>query len=52
MSIKISLKFIHEGPNNNIPALVQRMAWRMIGIISMISVLEICSMNDLSIIHR
>ena len=27
ISIKISLKFVHKGPNNNIPALVQRMAW-------------------------
>ena len=26
--IKISLKFVPKGPINNIPALVQRMAWR------------------------
>ena len=26
--IKISMKFIPEGPINNIPALVQVMAWR------------------------
>ena len=28
ISIKISLKFVHKGPINNIPALVQIMAWR------------------------
>ena len=28
ISIKISLKFVHTGPINNIPALVQIMAWR------------------------
>ena len=27
-SIKISLKFVPKGPINNIPALVQIMAWR------------------------
>ena len=31
ISIKISLKFIHKGPINNIPALVQIMAWRRPG---------------------
>ena len=31
ISIKISLKFIPEGPINNIPALVQIMAWRRSG---------------------
>ena len=30
-SIKTSLKFVPEGPINNIPALVQRMAWRWPG---------------------
>ena len=30
-SIKISLKFVHKGPINNIPALVQMMAWRRPG---------------------
>ena len=29
--IKISLKFIPNGPNNNIPALVQIMAWHQPG---------------------
>ena len=29
--IKISLKFVPEGPINNIQALVQVMAWRRIG---------------------
>ena len=29
--IKISLKFIPKGPINNIPALVQIMAWRRLG---------------------
>ena len=29
--IKISLKFVHKGPINNIPALVQIMAWRQPG---------------------
>ena len=28
ISIKISLKFVPQGPINNIPALVQIMAWR------------------------
>ena len=28
ISIKISLKFVPKGPINNIPALVQMMAWR------------------------
>ena len=28
ISIKISLKFVPNGPINNIPALVQLMAWR------------------------
>ena len=28
ISIKISLKFVPKGPINNIPALVQIMAWR------------------------
>ena len=28
ISIKISLKFVPRGPVNNIPALVQIMAWR------------------------
>ena len=28
MSIKISLKFVPNGPINNIPALVHKMAWR------------------------
>ena len=27
ISIKIALKFVHKGPINNIPALVQMMAW-------------------------
>ena len=27
ISIKISLKFVHQGPINDIPALVQIMAW-------------------------
>ena len=31
ISIKISRKFIHKGPINNIPALVQIMAWRRPG---------------------
>ena len=31
ISIKISLKFVPEGPINNIPALVQIMAWRRSG---------------------
>ena len=31
ISIKISLKFVPEGPINNIPALVQIMAWRWPG---------------------
>ena len=31
ISIKISPKFIHKGPINNIPALVQIMAWRRPG---------------------
>ena len=29
--IKISLKFVPEGPIDNIPALVQIMAWRQTG---------------------
>ena len=29
--IKISLKFVPKGPNNNIPAMVQMMAWRRPG---------------------
>ena len=31
ISIKISLKFVHKGPINNNPALVQIMAWRRSG---------------------
>ena len=31
ISIKISLKFVHKGPINNIPALVQIMAWHRPG---------------------
>ena len=31
ISIKISLKFVPTGPINNIPALVQIMAWRRLG---------------------
>ena len=31
ISIKISLKFVPKGPVNNIPALVQIMAWRRPG---------------------
>ena len=31
VSIKISLKFVPKGPINNIPALVQIMAWRRPG---------------------
>ena len=31
ISIKISLKFVPEGPINNIPALGQIMAWRRSG---------------------
>ena len=31
ISIKISLKFVPKGPNNNIPALVQMMAWCRLG---------------------
>ena len=31
ISIKISLKFVPKGPINNIPALVQIMAWRQSG---------------------
>ena len=27
MSLKISLKFVPDGPINNIPALIQMMAW-------------------------
>ena len=29
--IKISLKFVPKGPVNNIPVLIQRMAWRRLG---------------------
>ena len=31
ISIEISLKFVPKGPINNIPTLVQIMAWRRIG---------------------
>ena len=31
MSIKMSLNFVPKGPINNIPALVQIMAWRLVG---------------------
>ena len=31
ITIKISLKFVPKGPINNIPALVQIMAWRRLG---------------------
>ena len=31
ITIKISLKFVPKGPSNNIPALVQMMAWRRPG---------------------
>ena len=31
ISIKISLKFVPKGLINNIPALVQIMAWRRVG---------------------
>ena len=31
ISIKISMKFVPKGPINNIPALVQIMAWRRTG---------------------
>ena len=31
ISIKVSLKFVPKGPINNIPALVQIMAWRWLG---------------------
>ena len=31
ISIKISLKFVPKGPINNIPALVQIMAWHRLG---------------------
>ena len=31
ISIKISLKFVRKGPMDNIPALVQIMAWRRLG---------------------
>ena len=31
ISVKISLKFVPKGPINNIPALVQIMAWRQTG---------------------
>ena len=30
-NVKISLKFVHKGPINNIPALVQIMAWHRPG---------------------
>ena len=30
ISIDISLKFVPQGPMNNIPALVQIMAWRLL----------------------
>ena len=33
ISIKMSLKFVPKGPIKNIPALVQIMAWRMLGTI-------------------
>ena len=31
ISLEISLKFVHKGPINNTPALVQLMAWRRPG---------------------
>ena len=31
ISIKVSLKFVLMGPINNFPALVQMMAWRLVG---------------------
>ena len=31
IAIEVSLKFVHKGPINNIPALVQIMAWRRPG---------------------
>ena len=31
ISIKISLRFVHKGPINNIPALAQILAWIRIG---------------------
>ena len=32
ISIRISLKFIHKGPTNNVPALVQIKAWHRLDI--------------------
>ena len=56
ISIKISLKFVAEGPLNNIPALVQIMAWRRQGDKPlfepmMADVYASLSLNKLSAIH-
>ena len=54
ISIKISPKFVPKGPINNIPALVQIMAWRRPGDkplpeAMMVSLLtHMCGLNELS----
>ena len=56
ISIKISLKFIPKGTINNIPALVQIMAWRRPGdkplsepvMVSLLAHIYLASMSELS----
>ena len=56
ISIKISLKFVLKGPINNIPALLQIMAWRRPGdkplsepmMVSFLSIYASLSLNELT----
>ena len=43
ISIKISLKFVHKGPINNTPALLQTMAWRRTGDKPLSEAMVVCS---------
>ena len=49
-SIRISLKFFHKGPINNIPELVQIMAWRRPGN-KPLSELRLVCVNDAYMHH-
>ena len=49
ISIKISLKFVPKGPINNIPVLVQIMAWRRPGNKPLSEVMMVCLLTHICV---
>ena len=52
ISITISLKFVPKGPINNIPSLVQAMAWRRPGDKPLSEPMMVCSLTHICVAAR